>query len=257
VVAADGEHDGVGRRVAGRSGEVERAVVAQCDLLDADALMHRERELAGIGLHVVGDLVAPDEAIGVRPAQGVAGQAALPVGGNEAERVPALVAPAVCDVLALEDEVVHAALAQAEAHGQARLAAANDHDLVMAADVNGRRRRLLAVAPDLLHQHRAGRLAAGAPRDRLQVCCVPLDRLELGGRRRAPHAVDLADALARGAQARARAAHELGRRIARARDKPVLDRPRRRRTALLGSVGPEQFDVDFGHQATCSGLASR
>ena len=54
------------------------------------------------------------------------GQPALPVGGQQAERIPALGAPRVGHRAALEDDMVDGALGQAAAHGEPRLAGADD-----------------------------------------------------------------------------------------------------------------------------------
>src|SRR5437764_5190806 len=55
------------------------------------------------------------------------GQAALPIRREQAERIPALLAPGVSNLAALQHDVVDPAVAEATAHCEARVACADDH----------------------------------------------------------------------------------------------------------------------------------
>ena len=72
------------------------------------------------------DLGHRDEAVGIVALVAEAGQPALPVGREQAERVPALGPPRVGDLAALEHHVVDGALGEAPAHRQAGMAGADD-----------------------------------------------------------------------------------------------------------------------------------
>src|SRR5690606_32374257 len=65
-------------------------------------------------------------AVGIVARVAEARQPALPVGRQQPERVPALGAPRVGDLAALEHDVIDAALAQAPAHGEAGVPGADD-----------------------------------------------------------------------------------------------------------------------------------
>ena len=69
-----------------------------------------------------------DRAVAVRIVAGVAEprQAALPVGGEQPQRVPALRAPGVGHPPPLENDVVDRALGQTPAHGEPGVAGADD-----------------------------------------------------------------------------------------------------------------------------------
>jgi hypothetical protein len=83
------------------------------------------------------DLLLHHEAVRIVARVAPARQLALPVGRDEAERVPALRAPAVHEAALLDHQVVDAALLQAVAQRQAGLAAADDDDAVVAASAVG------------------------------------------------------------------------------------------------------------------------
>ena len=94
---------------------------------DTHPLHQRRGERGDEPVEVVEDPVADHEPVGVVPVVGEAGQRALPVRGDQAEGVPAPVAPLVAGGLRLEHDVVEAAPGEPPAHRQPRLAAA-DHD---------------------------------------------------------------------------------------------------------------------------------
>ena len=83
------------------------------------------------------DLVLDHEAVRITALVAPARQLALPVGRDEAERIPALRAPGVHEAALLDHEVVDAAQLQAVAQRQAGLAAADDDDAVVAASAVG------------------------------------------------------------------------------------------------------------------------
>jgi len=56
----------------------------------------------------------------------VAGQAALPVGGEEPQRVPALAPPRIGDLAAFEDDVIDRALGEEARRGEAGVAGPDD-----------------------------------------------------------------------------------------------------------------------------------
>ena len=83
--------------------------------------------MADVALDVLHDGVATHEPLGVVAGVGKARQLALPVGGDEAKRVPPFGAPGVGDLVLLQHDVVKAPALQAIAHRQPRLATA-DHN---------------------------------------------------------------------------------------------------------------------------------
>ena len=99
-------------------------VRAPLDPLDGGA--GADRRPVGVPLQVVDDLGHGHVAVGVGSLVGLAGQPGLPAGGQKAQRVPPLGAPALGHPSPLEDHVVDAPLGQAVAHRQARLPAADD-----------------------------------------------------------------------------------------------------------------------------------
>ena len=76
------------------------------------------------------EVVAGEVAVGVVAVVGVAGQVDGPVGGDQAEAVPAS-APGLRNPSALEDDVVDARVGQLMADGQAGLPGPDHHDLVI------------------------------------------------------------------------------------------------------------------------------
>jgi hypothetical protein len=82
-------------------------------------------------VEVLHDLVFFHEAVRIVALVGPAGQGALPVGGDEAEAVPALGAPAMGEAVLFQHQVVYALLLEIIAGGKAGLATANDNNAVM------------------------------------------------------------------------------------------------------------------------------
>ena len=67
------------------------------------------------------------EAVRIRTLVVKAGQAALRVGGEQAQRIPALAPPRVRDLAALEHEVIDRPVGQKPADGEAGMAGPDDH----------------------------------------------------------------------------------------------------------------------------------
>jgi hypothetical protein len=65
-----------------------------------------------VGVEIVDDLAAQHEAMGIVAGIRETRQPALPIGRDEAERVPALGAPGVAADMAFEDQMLDAFLAQ-------------------------------------------------------------------------------------------------------------------------------------------------
>jgi len=66
------------------------------------------------------------EAIGIIALIAIAGQATLPIGRQQAQRIPALGAPGIRHLAALEQHMIDAALAEAAADRQAGVTGADD-----------------------------------------------------------------------------------------------------------------------------------
>ncbi|MCY1528078.1 hypothetical protein D9M68_631700 [compost metagenome] len=104
-----------------------------CHTLDGDAFDGRRLHMRHEARKPFVDLLLDHESVRIVAEVTPAGQLALPVGRDQAERIPALRAPAVHEAALLDHEVVDAALLQAMAQGEAGLAAADDDDAVVAA----------------------------------------------------------------------------------------------------------------------------
>src|SRR5262249_2143393 len=91
------------------------------------AFLDRGRERARVALEELDHLGHAHVAVGIVSPVAVAGEPGLPVGAEEAERVPSLAPPTLGDAAALEDHVIDADVLETAAHGEPRLSAA-DHD---------------------------------------------------------------------------------------------------------------------------------
>jgi len=127
VERAGGEHDGLA---------LPGALLGD-DLIAAAGAPHRDDRAMRSQRRRQQRRVALDERdrLGHRPVAvrivalvAMAGQPALPVRREQGERIPALGAPGVGDLAALEDDVVERALGEPPAHGQPGLARADDDD---------------------------------------------------------------------------------------------------------------------------------
>ena len=87
---------------------------------------HRRRDRLRIARDEVDDLGQRPVAVGIVALVAEARQPALPVGRQQAQRIPALGAPAVRDFAALEQHVVDRTLGEAAAHGKSRVPRADD-----------------------------------------------------------------------------------------------------------------------------------
>ena len=81
----------------------------------------------GVAVDQPHDLAGGHVAVRIVPVVGEPGQPAEPVGGEQPQRVPALRAPRVRHLAALEDHVVDRARGEAAAHGQPAVAGPDDH----------------------------------------------------------------------------------------------------------------------------------
>jgi hypothetical protein len=129
VVATDRDDDLLGDDPATRVVHVEPgAVLAGADRQHGrvlpDGRVERGRKACQPGVQLIPD----HEAVGIGTVIGVAGELALPVGGHQAERVPAGIPPVVHEGLPLEHHVLDAVALEVPADTQTRLAAADDDD---------------------------------------------------------------------------------------------------------------------------------
>ena len=92
------------------------------------ALGHRCGGQRGVAAQVVAYLGGAHEAGRVGPAVAVTGQTAQPVRGQQAQRVPGVIVPAGRGAATFQDDVISVGGAGQVAHGQARLAGADDHN---------------------------------------------------------------------------------------------------------------------------------
>jgi hypothetical protein len=88
--------------------------------------LQRSRDRFRVALDEIDDFGNRAIAIGIAAVVAVAGQPALPVRRQQAQRVPALRPPRVGDLAALHDHVIDGAIGEAAAHGQAGMSCAND-----------------------------------------------------------------------------------------------------------------------------------
>ena len=89
--------------------------------------LHRGRDHLGVTVEKFDRLRHRAVAVRIVPIVAEARQTALPVGCEQAKRVPALGLPRIGDLAALEQHMVDRALGEAPAHGQTGLTGA-DHD---------------------------------------------------------------------------------------------------------------------------------
>jgi hypothetical protein len=137
VVPAGRDHDLLGEAVAGAGRHVETALRARLQANRRDPFAQRRLKEANIVLEVPHDLVLQHEPMRIGTAVREPGQPTLPVGRDQAEGIPAVLAPLVPDAVLLQHDVLDPALLQAVAHRQPGLATADHHDVVVRP--NGRR----------------------------------------------------------------------------------------------------------------------
>ena len=87
---------------------------------------HRCRDRLGIGRDEVDDLRQRPVAIGIVAIIAKARQPALPVGGQQPQRIPSLGAPGMGDLAALQQHMVDRTLREAAAHRETRVPGADD-----------------------------------------------------------------------------------------------------------------------------------
>ena len=124
--AVAGGHDHVRRGPGPAIGGDPVSPAANLDGENRGFELDRSRERARVALQEVDHLGHRHVAVRVGPPVFPPGQAALPVRGEQAQRVPALGAPALGDPSPLEDDVVDRPVAEDTAHRQPGLAAADD-----------------------------------------------------------------------------------------------------------------------------------
>ncbi len=88
--------------------------------------LHRGRDRLGVAADELDDFRHRPVAVGIVALVAEARQPALPVRGQQPQRIPALGAPGVRDLAALQDHMVDRALGEAAAHGQAGVPGADD-----------------------------------------------------------------------------------------------------------------------------------
>jgi hypothetical protein len=139
VVAAGGDDHRVGLpgllAILAGHGEDEAAAVPFGKRGDPGMLAYRRAERRRVAGEPLGNLVAGHEAVRVGSVVGVAGESAVPVGGDQGEVVPPGVGPLVGDGLRLEHHVLDPGAGQVPAGGEPGLAAA-DHGDGNAADTH-------------------------------------------------------------------------------------------------------------------------
>ncbi len=126
VAGAAGQHDRAAAPLAAIGGDHISATVA-LHRGDVGMGLHRRRNGARITVDEFDGLGHRAVAVGIVALIAVAGQPALPVGRQQAQRIPALGTPCMGDLTALQHDMIDGALRQAPAHRQAGLAAADDN----------------------------------------------------------------------------------------------------------------------------------
>ena len=165
VAPAGGDHDvgGPPGRVRGRHDE---PLVGRRERRRRRCAPRRGVEGGGVVGEVGDQLGGGHEAVGVGALVRPAGQAAGPVGGQEAEGLPAVAPPPLGQAAALEHDVVDGGVGEAAAHGEAGLAGADDEG------VDGRHRcapgadGVVAAAGRVRRPGRSGRGVGGFSRRR-------------------------------------------------------------------------------------------
>jgi hypothetical protein len=127
MVPARGDDDPIGDQIARARLKLERSVDA-AERADGDSLADGRPERGRVRLEVVDDLLLSHEALRIRSRVGEAGERALPVRRDQAERIPAALAPFGGDSVTLQYDVVDPARLQPMTHREARLARADDGD---------------------------------------------------------------------------------------------------------------------------------
>jgi hypothetical protein len=102
------------------------AVFGLVDRRDGGTAAHRGNRHLGVARDEGDHLRHRHEAVGVAAVVLVAGQASLPVGSQQPQRVPTLVAPRVGHLTALEHHVVDPAFAETAARGESGVSGADD-----------------------------------------------------------------------------------------------------------------------------------
>ena len=125
VAGAGRQHDGPAAPVA-TFGDDRIAAVLGADRRHPRPGPDRRGDGAGVARDEVDGLRHRAETVGIVALVAEAGQPALPVGREQAEQVPALRAPRIRDLAALEHHMVDRALGEAAAHGQPGMAGADD-----------------------------------------------------------------------------------------------------------------------------------
>lgn len=134
AVAARCHHHLVGGKIAGTRADVEAAAVllaARSDAQHLGMLAHRGIDHAHKAVEIGNDLVLLHKAMRIVAGIRMPRQRALPVRRDQAERVPALLAPGMRDRLRFEHEMVDARARQVVTHRQSGLTAADDDDAVV------------------------------------------------------------------------------------------------------------------------------
>src|SRR5690606_6313049 len=128
--AAAARRDDDGRRIPHPVVDVHAVAVAvRGDARDRDARAHRRGGEPRVRGEVIRHLAGRHEAVGVVARVGMSGQAGLPVGREQPQRLPAVGAPGVAGLASLEHDVVDAVLAEPTAHGEAGVSGPDDQDL--------------------------------------------------------------------------------------------------------------------------------
>ena len=152
VIRAGRQHHLPGGEVAAAGGDLEAVASVSPQPGHLGVLLHRRPERVGVAFYVGDDLFPGHEAVWIWPLVRVAGQLALPVGCDQAKRIPAALAPFVAYAMTLEDNMVDAIADQAVAHGEAGLSGAdNDSRIVPAAGLSRRPRHRPLGSPGSIH----------------------------------------------------------------------------------------------------------
>ena len=128
VIPADGEHHRIGAQCTAVRFQQKSAVGPAFERRDGDALEHRRCDMLGVVLDIGDDLVAQHEALWIAAAVRKTRKLTLPIGRHQAESIPTLGLPGMCNHILLEDDVLDAVPPQMVARGQPRLTPADDGD---------------------------------------------------------------------------------------------------------------------------------
>ncbi len=125
VAGAAGQDQGAAMPVAAIGGDAV-PTIGLADRRHRRPGLDRRRDGVGVALQEANELRHVHVAVGVAAGIAMAGKPALPVGRQQAQGIPALLAPGIGDLAALDQHVVDRAVGERLAEGEPGLAGADD-----------------------------------------------------------------------------------------------------------------------------------